>query len=171
MIGSDRGVVSNEGIKVDTGAAVSGFHMMATRLSPGAISESSSSHLPPSVASEPPKPVIFPPGWLSRGTTPPATGSPPFAKTIGIVRVCARQCRPRRAPRLRCRWRRYRRRPPRAARPARAPHEGVVNPTRRARKGAPIWRAGFGHRSSRRARAGTRWRSRAAPLGLTSRRN
>ena len=38
--------------------------MIATRLSPGAISESSSSHLPPSEGSYAPKPVIFPPGWL-----------------------------------------------------------------------------------------------------------
>jgi len=34
--------------------------MIATRLSPGAISESSSSHLPPSVASETAKPLTFP---------------------------------------------------------------------------------------------------------------
>ena len=50
MIGatlSDRAAASNEGIKVDTGA-VSGLNMIAARLSPGAISESSSSHLPPS---------------------------------------------------------------------------------------------------------------------------
>ena len=49
--------------------------MIAARLSPGAISESSSSHLPPSVASKLAKPVIFPPGWLSPGTMPLATGS------------------------------------------------------------------------------------------------
>src|SRR5262245_4277934 len=47
---SDRAAVSSEGIKIETGA-VSGLNMIATRLSPGAISESSSSHLPPSVAS------------------------------------------------------------------------------------------------------------------------
>src|SRR5262249_19892124 len=40
--------------------------MIAARLSPGAISESSSSHLPPSVVSKLAKPVTFPPGWLSR---------------------------------------------------------------------------------------------------------
>jgi hypothetical protein len=54
MIGttlSDRTAVSTEGIKIDTGV-VSGLNMIATRLSPGAISESSSSHLPPSVAAE-----------------------------------------------------------------------------------------------------------------------
>jgi len=61
--------------------------MIATRLSPGAISESSSSHLPPSVGSKRAKPVAFPPGRSSRGTTALGTGSPTFAKTIGIVRV------------------------------------------------------------------------------------
>jgi hypothetical protein len=30
---------------------------------------------------------MFPPGWLSLGTMPLATGSDAFAKTIGIVRV------------------------------------------------------------------------------------
>jgi hypothetical protein len=64
MIGatlSERAAVSNEGIKVDT-RAVSGLNMIAARLSPGAISESSSSHLPPSEASKLAKPVMFPPG-------------------------------------------------------------------------------------------------------------
>src|SRR5262249_49224521 len=61
--------------------------MIAARLSPGAISESSSSHLPPSVASKLAKPVTFPPGRSSRATMPLATGSATFAKTIGIVRV------------------------------------------------------------------------------------
>src|SRR6516164_7479844 len=61
--------------------------MIAARLSPGAISESISSHLPPSEASKVAKPVTFPPGWLSRGTMPLTTGSPTFVKTIGIVRV------------------------------------------------------------------------------------
>jgi hypothetical protein len=61
--------------------------MIAARFSPGAISESSSSHLPPNVASWVAKPVTFPPGRSSRATMPLATGSPPFAKTIGIVRV------------------------------------------------------------------------------------
>ena len=63
------------------------MNMMVARLSPGAISESSSSHLPPSVASLRAKPVTFPPGRSSRSTRPLATGSPPLAKTIGIVRV------------------------------------------------------------------------------------
>jgi hypothetical protein len=61
--------------------------MIATRLSPGAISESSSSHLPPSEASKLAKPVVFPLGRSSRGTMPLATGSLRPTKTIGIVRV------------------------------------------------------------------------------------
>jgi len=62
---SDRAAVSSEGIKVDTGA-VSGLNRIAARLSPGAISESNSSHLPPSEASPVAKPVTFPLGRLSR---------------------------------------------------------------------------------------------------------
>src|SRR6516164_10758201 len=89
MIGatlSDRAAVSIEGIKANA-VTVSGLNMIAARLSPGAISESSSSHLAPSEASKLAKPVMFPPGWLSRGTMPLVTGSPTPAKTIGIVRV------------------------------------------------------------------------------------
>src|SRR5215468_6822105 len=89
MIGStlsDRAAVSSEGIKIDTGS-VSGLNIIAVRLSPGAISESSSSHLPPSEASQLTKPVMFPLGRSSRGTRPLATGSVTFTKTIGIVRV------------------------------------------------------------------------------------
>ena len=63
------------------------MNMIAARLSPGAISESNSSHLPPSVVSKMAKPVTFPPGRSSRATMPLATGSDTFAKTIGIVRV------------------------------------------------------------------------------------
>ena len=48
---SDRAAVSSEGIKIETGP-VSGLNMMAARLSPGAISESSSSHLPPNETAE-----------------------------------------------------------------------------------------------------------------------
>src|SRR6516225_7878514 len=83
---SDRAAVSSEGIKVDTGA-VSGLNMTAARLSPGAISESSSSHLPPSDGSKRAKPVMFPPGRSSRGTRLLAAGSVAPIKTIGIVRV------------------------------------------------------------------------------------
>jgi hypothetical protein len=82
---SDRAAVSSEGSKI--AAPGSGLNTTAARLRPGTISESSSSHLPPSVASALAKPVMFPPGWLSVTTRPLATGSPRFANTIGIVRV------------------------------------------------------------------------------------
>jgi hypothetical protein len=68
-------------------ATMLGLNMMAARLSPGAISESNSSHLPPSVASKLLKPVTFPLGRSSRSTMPLATASSPATKTIGIVRV------------------------------------------------------------------------------------
>src|SRR6516165_4955301 len=64
MIGptlSKRAAVSSDGIKVDAGA-VSGLNIIAARFRPGAISESSSSHLPPSEAPKLAKPVMFPPG-------------------------------------------------------------------------------------------------------------
>src|SRR5215471_3141785 len=57
--------------------------MIAARLSPGAISESSSSHLPPIEASKLANPVTFPLGRSSRATMPLATGSLTFTKTIG----------------------------------------------------------------------------------------
>jgi len=41
------------------------LNIMVARLSPGAVSESSSSHLPPSVASKTAKPVTFPLALLS----------------------------------------------------------------------------------------------------------
>ena len=89
MIGStlsERAAVSNEGMKADTGA-VSGLNMIAARVSPGAISESNSSHLPPSETSKMLKPVMFPLGRSRRPTMLPATASATFTKTIGIVRV------------------------------------------------------------------------------------
>jgi len=61
--------------------------MIAVRLRPGAISESSSSHLPASEASKAAKPVTFPLGRSSLATMRWATGSLTFAKTIGIVGV------------------------------------------------------------------------------------
>ena len=79
MIGStlsDRAAVSSEGICVDAGA-VSGLNMITARLSRGAISESSSSHLPTSVASVVAKPVTFPDRFL------PAF-SASYANSIGI---------------------------------------------------------------------------------------
>jgi len=83
---SDRAASTIRGRNAE--AAGSGLNMIAARLSPGAISESSSSHLPPSAGSKLAKPVMFPPGRSSRGTMPKATGSPTFTPTIGIVRVC-----------------------------------------------------------------------------------
>ena len=84
---SDRVAVSSEDVKINGGGASSGLNMIAARLSPGAISESNSSHLPPSEASKLAKPVMFPLGRSSRATMPLATGSPEVAKTVGIVRV------------------------------------------------------------------------------------
>jgi hypothetical protein len=52
---------------------MSGLNMIAARLSPGAISESSTGYLPPSEASKLAKPVMFPPGGLSRSTMVVAT--------------------------------------------------------------------------------------------------
>jgi hypothetical protein len=60
--------------------------MAATRLTPGAISVSNSSHLPASDDSSVMKPVIFPPGRGRPATKPEPTGSD-TANTIGIVRV------------------------------------------------------------------------------------
>jgi hypothetical protein len=86
---SDRAAASNESKYVDTGA-VSGLNMIAARLSLGAISESNSTNLPPTEASQLAKPVTLPPGRSSRATMPLATGSPKPAKTIGIVGVSRR---------------------------------------------------------------------------------
>jgi hypothetical protein len=83
---SDRAAVSN-GAAPPIRGIVLGLNTSAARLSPGAISKSSSSHLPPNGASTLAKPVMFPLGRSSRPTMPLATGSPTFAKTIGIVRV------------------------------------------------------------------------------------
>jgi hypothetical protein len=65
--------------------AVSGLNMIAARLSPGAISESSSSHLPASEASKLAKPVMLPLGRSRRATLPLAMGSATFTKTIGLL--------------------------------------------------------------------------------------
>ena len=51
-----RAAVSSDGLKADTGA-VSGLNMIEARFRPGAISESNSSHLPPSEGSKLAKPV------------------------------------------------------------------------------------------------------------------
>jgi hypothetical protein len=68
---------------------MSGLNIIAARLSPGAISESSSTHLPPSEASQSAKPVAFPPGRSSRVTMPPAkrtsvAGSPEAVRRVTV---------------------------------------------------------------------------------------
>src|SRR5262249_36015432 len=70
--------------------AAAGLNSIATRLTRGAISLSSSSHLPPSESSVVEKPVTLPPGRGKLATNPLPTGSATMAKTIGIVRVCCR---------------------------------------------------------------------------------
>jgi hypothetical protein len=61
--------------------------MIEARLSAGAISDSSPSHLPASVASKSAKPVMFALGRSSRATMPLPTGSATVTKTTGIDRV------------------------------------------------------------------------------------
>ena len=56
------------------GKVLSGLNMIAACLSPGAISETSLSHLPPIEASKLLEPVMFPLGRLSRWTMPLANG-------------------------------------------------------------------------------------------------
>jgi hypothetical protein len=63
---------SNEGRLFDaTKGAVSGLNIIPTRLTPGAISVSNSTHLPPNDASEVMNPARFPPG---RGRLAVASG-------------------------------------------------------------------------------------------------
>jgi hypothetical protein len=61
--------------------------MTAARVTPGAISLSSSSDFPLSVYSYDINPVALPPGRARLSTKPPLTGSPMFENTIGTVRV------------------------------------------------------------------------------------
>ena len=65
-----------------------GLKKKATRATRGAISLSSSSHLPGIVGSILVKPVTLPPGRGKLATKPLPTGSETVAKTMGIVRVC-----------------------------------------------------------------------------------
>jgi hypothetical protein len=55
------------------------------RLTRGAISFSSCSHLPAIAASDTAKPVTLPPGWARFETKPPTIGSLTTANTTGIV--------------------------------------------------------------------------------------
>ena len=94
---------------------------------------------------------------VQRGLSAPCTRAPCLS--------CARQCRRRRAPPRRHRSRRCRHRQPHAAHRAPSHRQGGGDPPRLLRRQAPRSSAGFGLRSSRFARAVTRWRTRtAAPL-------
>src|SRR6516165_7967635 len=67
---------------------VAGLNKKATRLTCGAISLRSSSHLLVIVGSVRVKPVTLPPGRARLATKPLPTGSATTAKTMGIVAVC-----------------------------------------------------------------------------------
>src|SRR6266550_8997357 len=67
---------------------VAGLNKKAARFTDGAISLSSSTHLPTTVGSIMVKPVALPPGWGRLSTKPLPTGSATITKTIGTVRVC-----------------------------------------------------------------------------------
>src|SRR6516164_9626140 len=62
---------------------VSGLNMTPMRASPGAISLSNSSHLPPIENSYALKPVRLPPGFATLATKPCATGSETCVNTTG----------------------------------------------------------------------------------------
>src|SRR5215471_4347902 len=67
--------------------AAAGLNTIVTLATRGAISLSSSSHLPPSASSLTAKPVTLPPGRGKLATKPLPTGSATVAKTIGMLRV------------------------------------------------------------------------------------
>jgi hypothetical protein len=69
---------------------VSGLSTIAIRSIAGAISFSSSSHLPPIVGSKFVKPVELPPGRGKDSTNPLPTGSATTTKTFGTARVSCR---------------------------------------------------------------------------------
>src|SRR6516164_6410139 len=69
--------------------AVAGLNSIAIRATRGAISLSSSTHLPAIVGSVVKvKPVTLPPGCAKLATKPLPIGSATSAKTMGMVRVC-----------------------------------------------------------------------------------
>ena len=68
-------------------AAMAGSRMTATRVTPGAICLSSSSHFPLMPYSNRVKPVALPPGRARLSTKPAPTGSVTCTNTIGTVRV------------------------------------------------------------------------------------
>ena len=78
-------------------AAMAGSRRTAARVTPGAISLSSSSHFPLKLYSNCMKPVALPPGRARLSTKPAPTGSVTFTNTIGTVRVaCCNGPRPTR---------------------------------------------------------------------------
>ena len=70
-----------------TRRAPTGSRMTATRVTPGAISLSSSSHFPLMLNSNEVNPVALPPGRARLSTQPPPTGSIVVTNTIGTVRL------------------------------------------------------------------------------------
>ena len=68
--------------------ADAGLNSIATRTTRGAISLSSSSHLPAMVGSVKVKPVTLLPGRAKLATKPLPIGSATIAKTMGMVSVC-----------------------------------------------------------------------------------
>ena len=84
---TDRAAASKEGRKYDPPeGAVSGLNIIPTRITRGAISFSSSSHLPPIVGSRLMKPVIFAPGREKLATVRPYWVDT-VTNTIGSVSV------------------------------------------------------------------------------------
>jgi hypothetical protein len=73
-------------VEISAYGAVIGLNNKATRATRGAISLSSSSHLPPIVGSMLVKPITLPPGREKLATKPLPIGN--GAKTMGMVRVC-----------------------------------------------------------------------------------
>ena len=69
-----------------------GVPSTAARVTPGAISLSSSSHFPLKLYSNCAKPVALPPGCDRLLTKPEPTGSGTIVNTIGTVRVAWRTC-------------------------------------------------------------------------------
>jgi hypothetical protein len=76
--------------KASAYGATAGLNSIATLATRGAISLSSSTHLPPSEPTIAWKPVTLPPGCAKLATKPLPTGSETVAKTMGMVRVCCR---------------------------------------------------------------------------------
>src|SRR5262249_19135666 len=88
---AQRGGRRFEGVQVkEANGAMAGLNTIATLATRGAISFSSSTHLPPSEFSIGVNPVRLPPGRDRLATNPLPTGSPTIAKTMGMVFVCCR---------------------------------------------------------------------------------